>query len=64
MTKSGKILHELNKAGVSVTEQSLITIAQDKSIALTYKNHSGQSYKFNVVGEYWKTKIINLQPTK
>lgn len=57
-----RILQGLNKAGFSVTEQSLITIAKDKSIAVTYRNHTGQSYKFNVIGEFWKTKIIKLQP--
>lgn len=57
-----RILQGLNKAGFSVTELTLITIAKDNSIEVTYKNHSNQSYKFNVVGEYWKTKIIKLQP--
>lgn len=57
-----RILQGLNEAGFSVTNEALITMAKDKSIKVTYSNSSGQSYKFDVIGEYWKSKIIKLQP--
>ena len=58
-----RIIQCLNNAGIPVKTLAYITVAADRKTELTFTSTTSdcQSYKFNVLGEYWRPDTVKLQ---